>query len=588
VNDHPLKVEHHRITSDGESISSKDYEDRYFQVNGFEESKEVYIDGNNLEERWESFPGSCFTIGELGFGLGLNFLTMMHCWLKKERSFNLDYIGIDKKILEKSNLIMLEEAFPNLKNEIKVLKECDIVGHNGFECISIPDLKIRLILITEDIQKAINDICVSNIDAWFLDGFDPKKNPEMWEEDILKTVFDLSSCDSSFSSFTSVGRIRRALLENGFEVSKVSGFGTKRHRIIGKKFIENKKSNGIKKIAILGAGLSGSNLAFNLANANIEVDIYDALADLNKGSSGGPIASMYPKFSLDNSPRSKFLIASYFFSLNFYIKNLGFENTGLLFYGSDEIKDKWISKILTLGRDDLFELLNDDEVENFLGVSEIKKALHVKKGLYLQPLELKKKLLEHRFIKIIPNEEFVSFSEEKSKVVVDFKSGLRKSYDALAVCTGKGLKDFNDNLKVSYGLMAGISNKDLFNIKKPLNHQGYIIPKVDGTNWIGSTYEQSPDLKKENIEEKIKLNHAIFGRKGMSFEIQDIWEGERVSARSNLPIASKIPETKNIYCIGGLGSRGLSYAPFLAEIVSSAIQDKQIPLSKEIFSLLNI
>lgn len=588
MNDHPLKVEHHRITSDGESIASKDYEDRYFQVNGFEESKEVYIDGNNLEERWESFSGSCFTIGELGFGLGLNFLTMMHCWLKKERSFNLDYIGIDKKILEKSNLIMLEEAFPNLKNEIKVLKECDIVGHNGFECISIPDLKIRLILITEDIQKAINDICVSNIDAWFLDGFDPKKNPEMWEEDILKTVFDLSSCDSSFSSFTSVGRIRRALLENGFEVSKVSGFGTKRHRIIGKKFIENKKSNGIKKIAILGAGLSGSNLAFNLANANIEVDIYDALADLNKGSSGGPIASMYPKFSLDNSPRSKFLIASYFFSLNFYIKNLGFENTGLLFYGSDEIKDKWISKILTLGRDDLFELLNDDEVENFLGVSEIKKALHVKKGLYLQPLELKKKLLEHRFIKIIPNEEFVSFSEEKSKVVVDFKSGLRKSYDALAVCTGKGLKDFNDNLKVSYGLMAGISNKDLFNIKKPLNHQGYIIPKVDGTNWIGSTYEQSPDLKKENIEEKIKLNHAIFGRKGMSFEIQDIWEGERVSARSNLPIASKIPETKNIYCIGGLGSRGLSYAPFLAEIVSSAIQDKQIPLSKEIFSLLNI
>ena len=588
MNDHPLKVEHHRITSDGESISSKDYEDRYFQVNGFEESKEVYIDGNNLEERWESFSGSCFTIGELGFGLGLNFLTMMHCWLKKERSFNLDYIGIDKKILEKSNLILLEEAFPNLKNEIKVLKECDIVGHNGFECISIPDLKIRLILITEDIQKAINDICVSNIDAWFLDGFDPKKNPEMWEEDILKTVFDLSSCDSSFSSFTSVGRIRRALLENGFEVSKVSGFGTKRHRIIGKKFIENKKSNDIKKIAILGAGLSGSNLAFNLANSNIEVDIYDAFADLNKGSSGGPIASMYPKFSLDNCPRSKFLIASYFFSLNFYIKNLGFENTGLLFYGSDEIKDKWISKILTLGRDDLFELLNDDEVENFLGVSEIKKALHVKKGLYLQPLELKKKLLEHRFIKIIPNEEFVSFSEEKSKVVVDFKSGLRKSYDALAVCTGKGLKDFNDNLKVSYGLMAGISNKDLFNIKKPLNHQGYIIPKVDGTNWIGSTYEQSPDLKKENIEEKIKLNHAIFGRKGMPFEIQDTWKGERVSARNNLPIASKILGAKNIYCIGGLGSRGLSYAPFLAEIVSSAIQDKQIPLSKEIFNLLNI
>ena len=136
--------------------------------------------------------------------------------------------------------------------------------------------------------------------------------------------------------------------------------------------------------------------------------------------------------------------------------------------------------------------------------------------------------------------------------------------------------------------MAGISNKDLFNIKMPLNHKGYIIPKVNGTNWIGSTYEQSTDFKKENIEEKVKLNHAIFGNKDMSFEIQDLWEGERVSAENNLPIASKIPGAKNIYCIGGLGSRGLSYAPFLAEIVSSAIQDKQIPLGKEIFSLLNL
>ena len=122
---------------------------------------------------------------------------------------------------------------------------------------------------------------------------------------------------------------------------------------------------------------------------------------------------------------------------------------------------------------------------------------------------------------------------------------------------------------------------------------GYIFYGAEGVGkrqtalrFIKDIFKQSSPS--ENIEEKIRLNHAIFGRKGLSFEIQDIWEGERVSARSNLPIASKIPKTKNIYCIGGLGSRGLSYAPFLAEIVSSAIQDKQIPLSKEIFSLLNI
>ena len=588
MNDHPLKVEHHKITSDGGSIASKDYEDRYFQENGFDESKEVYIDGNNLEERWESFSGSCFTVGELGFGLGLNFLTTMHCWMKKERSFNLDYIGIDKKILEKRNLILLEEAFPNLKREIEILKECDVVGHNGFECILMPDLKIRLILVIEDVQKAINDICISNIDAWFLDGFDPKKNPEMWTDDILWVVFKLSSSDSSFSTFTSVGRIRRVLSENGFEVEKVSGFGSKRHRLIGKKSKEKKKSHDVRRVAVIGAGLSGSNIAFNLANSNIKVDIFDVHDDLSKGSSGGPIASMYPKFSLINDSRSKFLISSYFFSLNFYVKTLGFHNTGLLFYGSDDAKSAWISKISSLGRDDLFELLTGDEIKDYLGASKIKEVLNVKKGLFLQPLELRKKLLKHDNIKTFLNEEFVSFLEDGNNVEVNFRSGLSKSYDALIICSGTGLKSFYNDLNVSYGLMAGVENKDLFNIKKPLNHQGYIIPKVNGINWIGSTYEKSPEFKKDEIKKKVQLNLEIFGHEDSEFEIKDYWEGERASPWNNLPRASRLRNTKNIYCIGGLGSRGLSYAPFLAEIVSSMIQKKQIPTSNTIFTWLKI
>lgn len=588
MNGHPLKVEHHKIAYDGKSIASEDYDDRYFQDNGFDESREVYINGNNLEERWENFSGTNFTIGELGFGLGLNFLTTLHYWLKKERFFNLDYIGIDKKIFEKENLELIEKAFPNLNKEIMILRDCGFTGHNGFECISLPNLKIRLILITEEVEKALNEICISNIDAWFLDGFDPRKNPEMWSEEILKAVFDLSSSDSSFSSFTSVGKVRRALQSNGFEVSKVSGFGSKRHRIIGKKYTKNKKVDSIKKVAIIGAGLSGSHLAYNLANSDIEVDIYDAFDDLSKGTSGGPVASMYPKFSLDNSLRSNFLIASYFFSFNFYTKILGFKNTGLLFYGSDEVKAKWISKILTLQRNDLFELLKDGEIEYFLGPSKVQEALHVKKGLYLQPLELKKKLLEHRLIKKILNEDLVSFSENMDKVALDFKSGLSKSYDALALCTGKGLKSISDSLRISYGLMAGINDRESFNIKKPLNHQGYIIPKVDGINWIGSTYEKTSNLEKRNIEDKVSLNHDIFYKRETPFEIASFWEGERVSATNNLPVASLVPNTKNIYCIGALGSRGLSYAPFLAEVVSSVIQNKQVPLGKKIINLLNI
>lgn len=75
----------------------------------------------------------------------------------------------------------------------------------------------------------------AEIDAWFLDGFRPSSNPDMWNEHVLTQVARMTKTGGSFATFTAAGFVRRALVAAGFEVKKIPGFGRKREMSIGRK-----------------------------------------------------------------------------------------------------------------------------------------------------------------------------------------------------------------------------------------------------------------------------------------------------------------------------------------------------------------
>jgi tRNA 5-methylaminomethyl-2-thiouridine biosynthesis bifunctional protein len=214
---------------------SLDFKDVYFNSeDGLQETEYVFIEHNQLKQRFSALENSTFTIIETGFGTGLNFLAVAAHWLAlAPLNAVLHYISIEKNPLKLEDLRRAHETWPQFApisheflQQYANLKD----GHNQ---ISMAGRLIDIGLQVDDILTALPKI--SQIaDAWILDGFAPAKNADMWSDEVFSHLARLSKSDTTFATFTSAGKVRRGLANAGFKVEKHAGFGKKREMLSGK------------------------------------------------------------------------------------------------------------------------------------------------------------------------------------------------------------------------------------------------------------------------------------------------------------------------------------------------------------------
>ncbi|TGM18773.1 FAD-dependent cmnm(5)s(2)U34 oxidoreductase, partial [Leptospira stimsonii] len=199
---------------------SEQFGDIYFSPeNGLEETKHVFIEGNNLTQRW-SDPKlrTSFSILELGFGTGLNFLTTWKEYSEHKNRFRLHYISIEKFPLNKDEISKALSVFPELQKiqeEFLSSYENLIPGMNYFRFLNG---RIHLTLYLGDVANALVEIS-GKVDAIFLDGFAPSKNPDMWEESILIHLRRVSRMGTTFATFTVARMVRDSLTVCGWEIA---------------------------------------------------------------------------------------------------------------------------------------------------------------------------------------------------------------------------------------------------------------------------------------------------------------------------------------------------------------------------------
>jgi len=205
--------------------TSKEFDDIYFSTeDGLAETGYVFIDGNNLKKRWEN-NNSDFTIIETGFGTGLNFFSAYDLWLKLNINATLNFISIERYPLESEDIKKAISVYGEFSETLdKFLAHYPSANINLNKC--------KLTILFEDILTALPKI-VTKADAWFLDGFAPAKNPQMWCDQLYNTMSVKTSKKGTFSTFTSAGIVRRSLIENGFDVKKIKGYGKKREMLKG-------------------------------------------------------------------------------------------------------------------------------------------------------------------------------------------------------------------------------------------------------------------------------------------------------------------------------------------------------------------
>lgn len=203
---------------DGQVPVSEQFDDPYFSVeDGLAETRHVFLGGNDLPERF--VPG--FHVAELGFGTGLNMLAVWAAWEKSGQEMPLRFTSFEAFPMALDDIAQALSSFPELAN----WRDRFLTVWDGESC----DLgTLQLEVITGDARETL-PVWKDQADAWFLDGFSPAKNPELWGAELMGDVARHTLPGGTAATYTAAGFVRRGLETAGFSVTRASGFGRKRH-----------------------------------------------------------------------------------------------------------------------------------------------------------------------------------------------------------------------------------------------------------------------------------------------------------------------------------------------------------------------
>ncbi len=204
-------------TEDQIPVSDR-FDDPYYSLqNGLEETRHVFLAGNDLPSRF--VPG--FHIAELGFGTGLNLLTAWSAWEAAGQTTPLRFTSFEAFPMAPDDMSRALAAFPEVAPWADRLLET----WNGKKCVLDT---LHLEVMVGDARQTL-PTWNGEADAWFLDGFSPAKNPELWGADLMQQVADHTNQGGTAATYTAAGFVRRGLSDAGFDVTRSPGFGRKRH-----------------------------------------------------------------------------------------------------------------------------------------------------------------------------------------------------------------------------------------------------------------------------------------------------------------------------------------------------------------------
>ena len=219
--DHPEPARPELDWRDGTIPVSLRFDDPYFSLaGGLDETRHVFLAGNRLPERFRDG----FRIAELGFGTGLNLLATL---LAHPGGLHLHYTSFEAFPLSADTIARALHAFPETAPVAGAFLE---QWASGARILRFPGLTAEIVI--GDARDTL-PAWQGTADAWFLDGFSPAKNPELWSPDLMAQVARHTAPGGTFATYTAAGHVRRALSDAGFAVTRTPGFGRKRHMTTG-------------------------------------------------------------------------------------------------------------------------------------------------------------------------------------------------------------------------------------------------------------------------------------------------------------------------------------------------------------------
>ncbi|NNP70737.1 FAD-dependent 5-carboxymethylaminomethyl-2-thiouridine(34) oxidoreductase MnmC [Acinetobacter sp. Ac_5812] len=591
---------------------SKQFGDVYFSKdNGLLETRHVFLNGNDLTERLSELKDfQYFCVGETGFGTGLNILTLWQLWqqVRPDNNSHLHAISVEKFPLSKVDLIRALNVWPELKPLAEQLIQQYPLPIAGCHRLSFPEERFSIDLWLGDAQDIFPSIPKTQaVNAWFLDGFAPSCNPDMWQENVLNHMVRLSEFGTTFASFSVAGVLKRGLKQHGVHISRPRGFGHKREML---KAIwldtssttsdqtdseQNHASSQAvlktipRQIAIIGAGIAGLSAAWAFAQRGHQVTVYEQNEPLS-GASGNPLALLNPKLCPIEQAHEHLMTLSWQHALNFYPKFKAFRPIQV-----QQIALKNADELLGLADQYPVAVLTTQDQQDVTPETGYP-SLTLHQAGAVSPQQLRDEILLHPNIKI-EKAKISRLNNVDKQTELWQKQQLIATVDDVIVCCAKQSAELFENypvLKPIRGQVSWVENREqALALDQAYSYGGYCM-QLDAAQLIlgASFYPNREDVEvlAEDHVHNYELIHSVFPEYAQQLASTETWQG-RASVRAQsldyFPLLGKMQNHQQIYTFAGLGSKGFLFAPLCSEVLAALVLGELCPIPQSLLDKLN-
>ncbi|MBV1777272.1 bifunctional tRNA (5-methylaminomethyl-2-thiouridine)(34)-methyltransferase MnmD/FAD-dependent 5-carboxymethylaminomethyl-2-thiouridine(34) oxidoreductase MnmC [Burkholderiaceae bacterium DAT-1] len=601
----PARLE---FTPEGIPFSAA-FDDIYHSKDGgLDQAQHVFMAGNGLPERWRNRRR--FTVVETGFGLGLNFLVTWQAWRNDpERSEFLHFASVELFPFSADDLRVLHARLFADSPELAALAG-ELNAHwpllmDGFHRLNLDSGKVTLTLMLGDALEQLPQLQAS-ADAFYLDGFAPAKNPQLWQAHLFKQFARLSGPGATLATYTVAGDVRRGLIAAGFLVEKREGFGRKRQMLSG--HFRSPRPTPVeptdRHVIVIGGGIAGISAAERLCSRGWRVTLIESETDLARKASGNHVGAFRPVVSADDNLQARLVRASFLYGLR-RLKAIGTAHnmTGALQLARDTEETERFRRIAAQQgwQHDYARWIEQDEASALAGLPLNAGALHFPLAAWIQPPLLVKALANAcgNALTLVTGTRTERIQRQgENWLALDAVGQIIASAPVLILANAADATRLRPELKIGADerYVSHLPAGEVTLPKLVVCRKGYLTPSVGGLACMGSSpidadesiaHAANLGLMQEMLEQQ-NISTPVAGRRCKRPRTIDrmpvVGQLADVTAFQPKHIGSPhlLKREAGLYAINGFGARGLVWSGLMAELLAAQIEHEPWPIERDL------
>ncbi len=587
---------------------SASYGDVYHsRVDALGQAEHVFLRGNDLPRRWQG--RARFTVCETGFGLGLNFLALWRAWrADPRRAARLHVVSIEGHPLQRDALRAAWDR--HLPRQLRASADALIEQWPqllpGLHRLEFDNGAVTLTLAFGEAATVAQRLS-ARVDAYFLDGFAPSRNPAMWSPEVLGVLARLAAPDATLATWCSVGHVRRTLAAAGFEISRVQGYG-KLHMTVGRRAAQagpdsEPPCTDLAPVLVIGAGLAGAGVAQALALRGRQVTVLAPEGDAG-AHRGHLAAALTPVIARDDNPRARLSRAG---SLRALRRWAGLDQAvrvcGTLQLERDAGRAAALSEALSglAFPQDWARCVDVGEAGQLAGLPLARGGVYFRDGMLVRPDRLVAALLSAPGIvrrtgtaaRLRQSAGLWQACDAQGAVLAEAgQLVLACASQAPALLQASGLLDpFLPRLAQMHALAGEVTQipaRALIGGPRCIvGGEGYLLPEVQGWCVAGSTYvhgaaqaETGAAGQRVNLDKAAGLLQAGAAQTLRGLPAGDLpgWAGWRAVLPGRLPAIGPLAHARGVWLATGYASRGLSWSALGGDLIAAWLCGEPLPL----------